>query len=118
MTIYTIPDSPLGDNAVIAPTGQRPLEDELGPIIGSRFLAAGIASASVPITPGARALSIRCRLNPARFLIGTGATTAVATSPFIEVNERLTIQLAPGQNTIAAIRQGAADGELLITELG
>jgi hypothetical protein len=51
-----------------------------------------------------------------RYAVGTGAQTASAASHFIAAGERLDIDV-PANAQIAAIRAGAIDGTLELSEL-
>lgn len=82
----------------------------------SRVLTSGAASSSVALTAAITRVSLKQRNADARFVVGTGAQTATATSHFIEAGERMDIQVPAGA-TIAVIRDGAADGFLQISEL-
>ena len=82
-------------------------------------LAVTTASASQALTSTCRRISIRARGCDMRYVVGTGAQTASATtSHFIAQDERLDIAV-PANAVIAAIRESAAtaNGSLAITEL-
>lgn len=94
--------------------------DPLGVPTVARQLAVTATSASVALTAGCRRISIRARGCDMRYVVGTGAQTANAsTSHFIGQDERLDIAV-PESATVAAIRESAAtvNGSLAITELG
>ena len=85
----------------------------------ARQLAVTATSASVALTTTCKRISIRARGADMRYVVGTGAQTANATtSHFIGQDERLDIAVPLGA-TIAAIRESAAtaNGSLAITEL-
>ena len=82
-------------------------------------LAVTTASASQALTTTCRRISIRARGCDMRYVVGTGAQTASATtSHFIGQDERLDIAV-PANAVIAAIRESAAtaNGSLAISEL-
>jgi hypothetical protein len=99
----------------------NPLPTEpLGVPTVARQLAVTTTSASVSLTAGCKRISIRARTCDMRYVVGTGAQTANAsTSHFIAQDERLDIAVPAGA-TIAAIREAGAtaNGSLAITELG
>lgn len=85
----------------------------------ARQLAVTAASASADLTSTCRRISIRARGADIRYVVGTGAQVANAsTSHFIGQDERLDIAV-PAGCTIAAIRDTAAtaNGTLCISEL-
>lgn len=85
----------------------------------ARQLAVSATSNSVALTASCRRISIKARGTDMRYVVGTGAQTADAsTSHFIELGERLDISV-PASCTIAAIRESASavNGSLAITEL-
>jgi hypothetical protein len=93
--------------------------DPLGIPSVARQLAVTATSASIALTTTCRRISIRARGADMRYVVGTGAQTANAsTSHFIAQDERLDIAVPLGA-TIAAIRESAAsaNGSLAITEL-
>jgi hypothetical protein len=101
-------------------TGNPLYMEPLGIPTVARELAVTTTSASVVLTAGCRRMSIRARLCDMRYVVGTGAQTANAsTSHFIAQDERLDI-MVPAGATIAAIRESTttANGSLAITELG
>lgn len=91
--------------------------EPLGIPDGARQLAAGAASANTALTTTCRRISIFARGADIRYLIGSTARTANAsTSNFIANGERLDLRL-PATPNIAVIRAGAVDGTLELTEL-
>lgn len=85
----------------------------------ARQLAVTTTSSSVELTATCRRISIKARGTDIRYVVGTGAQTANAsTSHFLESGERLDIAVPAGA-TIAAIRESASttNGSLAITEL-
>lgn len=82
----------------------------------ARQLNATATSANVALTATVKRLSIFARGADIRYVIGSGAQTATATSHYIGTNERLTIAVTNPAN-IAAIRAASTDGVLEITEL-
>lgn len=82
----------------------------------SRQLTASTTSANLALTSTCCRISIHARGADIRFAIGSSTQTASATSHFIAAGERLDLAL-PDTPNIAAIRAGAVDGTLEITEL-
>lgn len=82
----------------------------------ARQLAAGAASANTVLTTTTRRISIYARGGDVRFLIGSAAQTALATSHFIAQGERLEYAV-PATPNIAVMRDAATDGILELTEL-
>lgn len=78
--------------------------------------AAGGSSASIALTTTARRVSIVARGSDLRYLVGTGAVTALATSHYIMAGERIDIGV-PASGVIAVLSATAATGVLEITEL-
>lgn len=83
----------------------------------ARQLAAGATSANVALTVGVARISMHARGADIRYSVGSAAQTAGATSHFIAAGERLDIDVPAATPNIAAIRAGATDGTLEITEL-
>lgn len=81
-----------------------------------RQLAAGAASANTALTTTCRRLTMHANGAAIRFMIGTGAQVASATSHYIGSGERLDWAV-PANAQIAVIRAGATDGVLEISEL-
>jgi hypothetical protein len=89
----------------------------LGQPTVARQLAAGSASANVQLTATCTRVSIYARNADIRYALGTANTVAAAaTSHFIALGERLDLWV-PAGCWIAAIRAGASDGVLEISEL-
>jgi hypothetical protein len=108
-------------NSAVPASRKDPLPAEpLGIPTVPRQLAVTATSASVALTSACRRISIRARGCDMRYVVGTGAQTANAsTSHYIAQDERMDIAVPIGA-TIAAIRETAAtaNGSLAITELG
>lgn len=81
----------------------------------ARQLAAGAASANVALTPSVTRASLLARLADLRFSVGNGPQVATTASHYLAVGTRLDIGLPENPN-IAAIRAGATDAVLEITE--
>jgi len=81
-----------------------------------RQLAAGATSANVALTVGCKRASIYANGASMRFLVGSSAQTALATSHFISDGERLDLSL-PDTPNIAVIRNATTSGVLEISEL-
>ena len=96
-------------------TGAVPVETIKQALV-ARQLAAGAASANTVLTPTTRRISIYARGGDVRFLIGSAAQTALATSHFIAQGERLDLAV-PATPNIAVLRDGATDGVLELSEL-
>jgi len=94
----------------------RLLSDPLGRPSVRRVVTAGAASASVALTTACRRASIIAIGADIRFEVSSGSPTASATTHLILEGERLDIHL-PATPSIAAIRNGAVNGTLEITEL-
>lgn len=90
--------------------------DPLGMPTVARQLAATATSASVQVSPFCRRLSIRASVAGIRYAVGETSATATHTSHFIAHDERLDINV-PAGGFIAAMRNGATDGTLEISEL-
>jgi hypothetical protein len=90
--------------------------DALAALGVARQLAAGAASANTALTTTCRRVSIHARTADIRYVIGTGAQTASATSHFIAAGERLDLGV-PASAQIAVIRAGSTDGVLELSEL-
>ncbi len=82
----------------------------------ARQLTAGAASANTALTTSVRRVSIYARSADIRYVVGSSAQTASATSHFIASGERLDIDV-PATPNIAVIRAGTTDGVLEVTEL-
>jgi hypothetical protein len=82
----------------------------------ARQLAAGAASVSTALTTTCRRVSVTARLADIRFVVGTGALTASATSHYIAMGERLDFDV-PANANLAVIRAGTADAVLEVSEL-
>lgn len=78
--------------------------------------AAGGASAEVTLTTTCRRVSMVATGGAQRYVVGTGAQTALATSHYIQQGERLDVNV-PANARIAAISDTASPGGLEITEL-
>lgn len=110
--------TPVLSGVVVSETNRLPTEI-LGQPSVARQLAVTTTSASQTLTTTCRRVSIRARGCDMRYVVGTGAQTANAsTSHFIAQDERIDIAV-PANAVIAAIRESAAtsDGSLAITEL-
>jgi hypothetical protein len=92
------------------------IAETLGQPSVARQLTAGAASANTVLTATCRRISMRARGADIRYSIGTTAQTATATGHFIANGERLDVSVPEGAN-IAVLRDGSADGTLLVTEL-
>lgn len=106
------------NSQVVSNTNRLPTEILGQPSVAWQ-LAVTTASASQALTSTCRRISIRARGCDMRYVVGTGAQTASATtSHFIGQDERLDIAV-PANAVIAAIRESAAtaNGSLAITEL-
>jgi len=110
--------TPVISGVAVSDTNRLPTE-VLGQPSVARQLAVTATSASQTLTTTCRRISIRARGCDMRYVVGTGAQTANATtSHFIGQDERLDIAV-PANAVIAAIRESAAtvNGSLAITEL-
>lgn len=104
--------------AVVSDSNRLPTEI-LGQPSVARQLAVTTVSASQVLSSTCRRVSIRARGCDMRYVVGTGAQTANATtSHFIGQDERLDIAV-PANAVIAAIRESTAtvNGSLAISEL-
>ncbi len=104
--------------APVSTSNPMPIE-VLGTPTVARQIAVTTSSASQALTAACRRVSIRARGCDMRYVVGTGAQTANATtSHFIAQDERLDIAVPAGA-TLAAIRESAAtaNGSLAVTEL-
>jgi hypothetical protein len=99
----------------VSATNPMPV-DTLAALGVARQLAAGAASANTALTTTCRRVSIHARTADIRYVIGTGAQTASATSHFIAAGERLDLDV-PASAQIAVIRAGSTDGVLELSEL-
>lgn len=90
--------------------------DPLGTPGVSRQLAAVATSANTVLTSTVRRASLYARSADARYVVGSTAQTASATSHFIAAGERLDIAL-PDTPNIAVIRAGSTDAVIEISEL-
>ena len=82
----------------------------------ARQLAAGSSSANTALTTTCERISILAVTADIRYLIGTSAQTANAsTSHFIKAGERLELDIPLGAN-IGIIRDASTDGVLELTE--
>lgn len=98
--------------------GLTPVEPLGAPTV-ARTLTTTSTSQNTVLTAQCRRIQIRCRTVDARFVIGTGAQTASATtSHFIAADERLDFAV-PANAQIAVIRDSAAtvNGVLEVTEM-
>ena len=94
------------------------LAETLGTPGTARQVTVTTTSANTTLTATVRRISMRARGCDMRYVVGTGAQTANAsTSHFIAQDERLDISVPAGAS-IAAIREAAAtaNGSLAITE--
>jgi|GEM_PF-2918938 len=117
---YPVVKLSVGDPAAGDAASQRLSTEPLGIPTVACQLPVSTTSNSVALTAACRRVSIRARGCDMRYVVGTGAQTADAsTSHFIGQDERLDIAV-PASATIAAIRESAAtvNGSLAITELG
>lgn len=99
-----------------SPDGTRILVEPLGIPGVARQLAAGSSSANTVLTVGVGRVSIHARGADIRYVVGSSAQTASATSHYIASGERLDIDV-PATPNIAVIRAGSVDGTLELTEL-
>jgi hypothetical protein len=90
--------------------------DTLATLGVARQLAAGATTVNTALTTTCRRVSIHARTADIRYVIGTGAQTASATSHFIAAGERLDLDV-PASAQIAVIRAGSTDGVLELSEL-
>ena len=110
------PSGPTASGELI---GSRLGVEPLGQSAVARQVSVTASSTSVTLTATCRRISIRARACNMRYVIGTGAQTADAsTSHFIAQDERLDLAV-PANAVLAVIRESAAtvDGSLAVTEL-
>jgi hypothetical protein len=104
-----------GVATMVDETNRLPV-DTLATLGVARQLAAGATTVNTALTTTCRRVSIHARTADIRYVIGTGAQTASATSHFIAAGERLDLDV-PASAQIAVIRAGSTNGVLELSEL-
>lgn len=103
-------------SGVMTPDTTRIRVEPLGQPGVARQLAVTATSANVALTSTVRRVSLYARLADLRYSVGSSAQTASTTSHYLSAGERIDISL-PATPNIAAIRAGATDAALEISEL-